>query len=94
MPHEILASLRIPLPDKPADMIEKLGVIASAWAKMLASVEGIMEAQQTFTVNETRTKAPRSAIVTARAPRRRTTTEARTRDDATQAVHDAAEELL
>lgn len=92
MPHEVHASIVVTLPDKPIDMVKAMSVVAEAWSVMLAAIDP--EAQASFVISETRAKAPRSAIVTARAPRRRTTTEARTRDDATQAVHDAAEELL
>jgi hypothetical protein len=93
MPHEVHASIVVTLPDGPEDMVAALATVATNWANMLHSFAGedvvnALPVAQTFTVNETRTKAARSAIVTARAPRRRSTTEA-----ATAAIHYAAEQL-
>jgi hypothetical protein len=58
MSHEVIASLRVPLPDAPEDMARMLGVVASAWAELIGKVgdSGRQTPDTTFSVNETRAK--------------------------------------
>jgi hypothetical protein len=87
MPHEVHASIVVTLPDKPIDMVKTMSVVAEAWSVMLAAIDP--EAQASFVISETRAKAPRSAIVTARAPRKRTPSVAESTDN----LLDTAERL-
>lgn len=63
MPHEVIASLSVPLPDDPQAMAEALSFIAKTWAAMLGEMGntdagwGPLKPQAQLHVNEVRTKA-------------------------------------
>jgi hypothetical protein len=71
MGHEVIATIRVPLPDEPQSMAATLAEIAGAWSKFLATVAQ-SGADVSFSVNETRGKpGPRPAANGApRAPRK------------------------
>jgi len=54
MPHEVIASIQVLLPDDPKDMAGALASVAEAWASLLAAIEPT-PCTPTFAVNETRT---------------------------------------
>jgi hypothetical protein len=56
MSHEVIASVRIPLPDAPGDMATRLGEVASAWGEFLAGIEQGTDIEVSFVVNQTRTR--------------------------------------
>jgi len=57
MPHEVIASVRVVLPEAPAEMAGALGDIAGAWANFLTGFDQYEASSEvTFTVNETRSK--------------------------------------
>jgi hypothetical protein len=66
--HEIIASIRVTLPDDPQQMAERLSTVAGAWAEFLAVMEP--QPESTFSVNETRGK-PGPKPATNGAPRQR-----------------------
>jgi hypothetical protein len=57
MPHEVIASVRVVLPEAPAEMAGALGEIAEAWSNFLTAFDQYEASSEvTFTVNETRSK--------------------------------------
>ena len=56
MAHEVIASVRIFLPEPPREMTDKLAEIASAWSVLLDQVKPA-DGNTSFSVNETRAKA-------------------------------------
>jgi hypothetical protein len=71
MSHEIYASVRVTLPDGPADMANALGEIATAWANFLAGFDQYSASSTvSFTVNETRSRAPATGAKRGRKPRK------------------------
>ena len=57
MPHEILASIRVHLPDGHSEMAGALADIAQAWSNFLGEFQQYEASSEvTFAVNETRTK--------------------------------------
>ena len=57
MPHEVIASVRVVLPEAPADMAGALGEIAEAWSNFLGAFDQYSASSEvTFSVNETRAK--------------------------------------
>lgn len=60
MAHEVLASVRVTLPDGPAEMAGALGEIAEAWSTFLSAFDQYEASREvTFNVNETRAKGGR-----------------------------------
>ena len=55
MAHEIVASIRVALPDDPQQMAEELSTVAGAWAEFLAAMIP-SPTESSFAVNETRGK--------------------------------------
>lgn len=72
MPHEVHASIQAALPVEGEKAVALIAGIASAWDVLLAAITAagadLGHCSQTFTVNETRTKASAKAR-TPRAPR-------------------------
>ena len=68
-PHEIFASVRVTLPDGPTEMAKALGEIAAAWANFLAASDQYGPVVS-FTVNETRSRAPATGAKRGRKPRK------------------------
>jgi hypothetical protein len=57
MPHEILASVRVVLPEGPAEMAGMLGDFAGAWANFLTEFDQYLPSSEvSFSVTETRSK--------------------------------------
>jgi hypothetical protein len=57
MPHEIHASIRVVLPEAPAEMAGALGDIAEAWSTFLTAFDQYAASSEVaFSVNETRAK--------------------------------------
>jgi len=57
VPHEILASIRVHLPDGHSEMAGALADIAQAWSNFLGEFQQYEASSEvTFAVNETRTK--------------------------------------
>ena len=57
MPHEVIASVRVVLPEAPADMAGALGEIAEAWSNFLGAFDQYAPSSEvSFSVNETRSK--------------------------------------
>ena len=69
MSHEIYASVRVTLPDGPADMANALGEIATAWATFLAVLDQSTSVVS-LTVSETRSRAPATGARRGRKPRK------------------------
>jgi len=73
MPHEVVASIQLTLPEPPGEMAGRLGEVADAWAGMLAALDPF-EGCATFSVNEVRkrsdagTKRPRKPRLAAVEP--------------------------
>lgn len=60
MPHEVIASIQVLLPDDPKDMAGALASVADAWANLLAAIEPT-PCTPSFAVNETRARQANSA---------------------------------
>jgi len=57
MAHEVIASIRVVLPEGPAEMAGALGDIAEAWSTFLTAFDEHKAATEVvFAVNETRAK--------------------------------------
>ena len=69
MPHDIIASIRVTLPDNPQQMAEQLSTVAGGWSEFLSSLDPL-QVESTFSVNETRGK-PTPKPATNGAPRQR-----------------------
>jgi hypothetical protein len=57
MAHEVIASLRVVLPEGHSEMAGALGEIADSWSNFLIAIEEYKASSEvTFSVNETRSK--------------------------------------
>lgn len=81
MPHEVIASLAVPLPDDPQQMAESLSFIAKTWGEMLATLSNVshqpsgqLKPQAQLNVHEVRAKAKGNSGQGGRKTRERTTT--------------------
>ena len=57
MPHEVIASIRVVLPEGHAEMSGALGEIADSWSNFLTAIDEYKASSEvTFSVNETRNR--------------------------------------